>query len=133
MKLSDTGKQESSERSMLVEASKDDSRPLQFLWRIMMKTKLVTIGIQSDDHDSDIEMFRVTKNIDLLIEPKLSHVIITEDGDKFFVEKIEQNLKEKEIVLYETLDVPHYEFWSDKKKFRQKYLTPFLKNGWIEI
>jgi hypothetical protein len=98
-----------------------------------MKATLVTIGLETDSHSSDIEMFKVYKEVEVLIAPVLRHHILTEDGDDFLVEKIEQNLKDGKVILYYNFDIPHHEFWGDKKRFRQKYLPSFLKRGWKEI
>lgn len=98
-----------------------------------MKVTLITIGLETDSHSSDIEMFKVYKEVEVIIEPALRHHILTEDGDDFFVEKIEQNLKEGKVILYYTFEIPHHEFWGDKKRFRKEYLPSFLKRGWKEI
>jgi hypothetical protein len=97
-----------------------------------MKVTLVTIGMETDPHGSDIEMFRVYKDVDLLMEPKLKTFIKTKEGDKFFIETIEQDLKKEKIYLFKTLDIAHYEFWHKKEEFREKYLAPYLKREWSE-
>jgi len=97
-----------------------------------MLVTLIKVYTETDDHSSDVEMFRVYKIKDLLIEPKLKQKI-TLENDVFYVNQVEQNLKLQTIQLYEHTDIPHYEFWSKKKEFREKYLPPFLKRGWIEL
>lgn len=97
-----------------------------------MNVTLVKVYIEVDGHGDDIEMFRVFKDIDPLIEPKVYHKITLEQGS-FFVHEIEQNLKENKIYLYETTEIPHYEFWSDKEAFRKKYLPKLLKEDWIKF
>jgi len=96
-----------------------------------MNVTLVKIYIEGDSHAVDIEMFRVYKEVDLLIEPKENHKITLEKGS-FFIHEIDQNLKEGKIYLYETTDIPHYEFWHNEEHFREKYLPQLLKEDWIE-
>jgi hypothetical protein len=93
-----------------------------------MKVTLVKIYIEEDNHDTDIEMFRVHKEVELLIEPKVGHKLILENGE-FYVEKLEQNLKKKKIFLYEITEISHYEYWGDRKAFIKQYLVPLLKYG----
>lgn len=96
-----------------------------------MNVTLVKIYIEGNSHDIDIEMFRVYKEVDLLIEPKKNHKITLEKGS-FFVQQIEQNLKEKIIYLYETTEISHYQFYSHRENFRKKFLPRLLKEDWIE-
>lgn len=96
-----------------------------------MKVTLIKVYTETDNHGPDIEMFRVFKEADLLIEPKQDHKITLEKGS-FYVNEIEQNLKLKKIVLYEFTEIPHYEFWTNKKGFRKKHLPKLIKEGWIE-
>ena len=96
-----------------------------------MKVRLIKIYTETDSHGPDVKICRVYQDVDLLIEPIENQKIILKKGT-FLVERIEQNLKESKIYLYEYNDISHYEFWSDKEKLRKKYLPPLLKEGWKE-
>lgn len=98
-----------------------------------MQVTLIKVYTEVDDHAPDVEMFRVFKIVDLLIEPKLRQKITLDDDDVFYINHVEQNLKLQTIHLYEYNEISHYEFWSKKKEFREKYLPPLLKRDWVEL
>jgi len=97
-----------------------------------MQAILIKVYTETDDHAPDIEMFRVFKIEDLLIDPKRKQTITLENGS-FYVDNVNQNLKLQTIQVYEFNEIPHYEFWSDKKAFRKKYLPKLIKEGWTEL
>ncbi len=94
-----------------------------------MKVTLVKIYIEEDHHDIDVEMFRVYKEIDTLIEPKVGHYLTLDKGE-FYIEKLEQNIKKGKVYLYETHEISHYDFWGNRAHFLEKYLPVLLKEGW---
>lgn len=94
-----------------------------------MKVTLVKVYTETDSHGEDVEMFRVYRDEDLMIEPKVNHKIVLEKG-RFFIDQVEQNLKENKIYLYEYIEIPHYEFWSNKEAFMEKYLPELLEEDW---
>jgi hypothetical protein len=96
-----------------------------------MKVTLVKIFIETDSHGLDVEMFRVYKEIDTLIEPKIGHHLTLLKGENFYVEKLEQNIKEGKIILYRTYEISHCEFWGDWELFIDAYLPSLLKKEWI--
>lgn len=98
-----------------------------------MKATLIKVYTETDSNTpGNLEMFRVYKTVDLLIDPKSNHKITLEKGS-FFVNEIEQNLKENKLYLYEYIGIPHYEFWRDEKAFTKKYLPKLLKEGWKKV
>lgn len=99
----------------------------------MIPVTLIKVYIEKDDHAIDIEMFRVFKHVTLIIEPQENTTIILKKSGNFYINKIEQNLEENEVYIYEYTEIPYYEFWSKREKFRKKYLPPLLNEGWCEI
>lgn len=98
----------------------------------MIEVTLIKVYTEVDDHASDIEMFRVFQIVELLIEPQERQTIRLKKGS-FYVDDIEQDLKKQRVRLYQFINISHYEFWSKRKEFRETYLPPLLKEGWVEL
>ncbi len=84
--------------------------------------------LRKNQNDNISELQRVYGNTYLLIEPTLKMSITLENGTEFWIDHIEQDLKNNRVILYDYIDICHREFWNDD--FWDKHLEILYKEGW---
>ena len=91
---------------------------------------LIMIYEEINNNDSKVEVFRVKRNVSLIIEPREGQRIRLGKDDIFHVDKVEQNIKENTIYLYDTRCIPFYEYYGRYDDLKEEKLAPILQRGW---
>ena len=94
-----------------------------------MNYRLINV-IREEDNGNMKELMRLAMYVDLILEPKLQMSLTLEKGGKFYIEHIEQDLKNKIVTLYQFTEICHREFWDEK--FWGKYKDQLFKEGWMK-
>ena len=87
--------------------------------------------LREDNNDNKSELQRVFRYTSLLIEPRVKMNIRLANDEIFYVEYIRQDLKNKQVVLYEYIDICHRKFWG--KRFWTNYMMAKISLGWKKV
>lgn len=87
--------------------------------------------LREDDNGQTSDLQKIYRYEKLLLEPKVQMSITFENGSKFWIEHINQDLKNQRVILIECVDICHREFWDDD--FWKKYLRKKHEEGWIDV
>jgi len=87
--------------------------------------------LKKDRYGNKIELQRIYRYTQLLMDPQVNMNIRLEVDEIFYVEYIRQDLKNKRVILYEYKDLNHSMFHNED--FWKAYLMAKIALGWKKV
>lgn len=98
-----------------------------------LNVTLVKVIREVDNNNHPTEYFRVYKVETILVPAQIGTSIILQNGTRFFIERLDQDLQKCVVYVYDYVDFNHYKHWSKPEEFEKIKKKMVEDEGWSPI